>query len=364
MRKFILGALFALFISQAHAASGIIAGAIRFDAWYANSGNALESQNSMGPLPYQFRSPINCPAASTQKVVCSGAQSVMDAEIASAVSGGLKYWGFNQFSPTSALSAGFNLYQSSTHNADINWCWLSDLGFLGSTGNFSTQNAAYVAQFQQANYQKVTVSSANRPVFYIQWNTANFATNWSSNYTNVAASITDLRAKAIAAGLGTPYIIVMSGVPSTAATIMTNIGADAIGGYNSTFTTVLNGTFASLDTQTQTTWATMAATGAPIVPIAMNGWDTIPRNAKPEASVGTQYLPYIGIMERYAISTNAELVSHLQAAVTYITGHSAAVPSTLLLIYSWNECSEGGGILPSLGDPTGSKLAAIKSTIN
>lgn len=364
MRKIILAAFLALVTTQAQAASGVIAGAIRFDAWYSAGGNALESQNSIGPVPYQQFAPINCPAISTQKVVCSGAQAVMDAEITAAVSGGLKYWAFDQFGVSSDLSTGFNLYQSSSLKNNINWCWISNLGQMGSTGSFSAQNAAFVAQFQQTNYQKVTVSTSSRPVFYILWSTANFASNWASSYANVAAAITDLRSEALAAGLGSPYVVVMSGVPATTATIMTNIGADAISAYNSTFSVALNGIFPSLDTQTQATWAAMTATGAPTVPIAMNGWNIIPRSARPEASVDAQYLPYVGIMQRYAISTNAQLVTHLQAGVTYITGHSASVPSTLMLIYSWNECTEGGGILPTIGDPTGSKLAAIFSTIN
>ena len=31
----------------------------------------------------------------------------------------------------------------------------------------------------------------------------------------------------------------------------------------------------------------------------------------------------------------------------------ATCPSKVFLIYSWDECDEGGGLIPTLGDPAG-----------
>lgn len=350
--------------AQANAASGVIAGAIRWDAWYSAGGNAALAQKALGPQVYQSRAPKNCSPVSTYQITCPSSQATMDAEIAAAVSGGLKYWAFDQYAPSSDLTTGWNLYQSSAHKADINWCWISNLSVMGSTGNFSAVNAAFVAQFLQTNYQKVTVTTAGRPVFYILWDNTNFASAWGGSYTNVAAAITDLRTQAVAAGLGSPYIVVMSGQAASAATINTNIGGDAITAYNALAAATVNGTFASLSTQTQAFWVAQQGTGAQIVPIAMNGFFQTPRISHPESFLGAGAVPYLGVNNVYAIATNAELITHLAAAVTYINSNPAVVPSTLMLIYSWNECDEGGCILPTIGDPTGAKLAAIKATIN
>jgi hypothetical protein len=346
----ILIALVGLVVSApAFAQSGITAGAIRWDAWYSNTSSALIGQQGLGPSIYQSRAPIHCPAVSSIAISCSPSQAAMDAEITAAVSGGLKFWAFDQYTSSSSLTPAWNLYQSSSIKNNINWCWITNIGMMGSTGNYATSNAAFVAQFQQSNYQKVTVTSANRPVLFILWADNDLVNYFGGSTANMAAMISDLRSRTVAAGLGTPYIVIQRGSAASAASNMTSVGADAIGAYNTTTSPILNGTFPQLDTQTQAFWATMAATSAPIVPIAMNGFAAMPLIAHPN---------------NFGISTNAQLVSHLGAAVAYINANPAVVPSKLLLIYAWTECEEGGCLTPTIGDPTGSKLAAIKSTIN
>lgn len=365
MRKFFITILALLIsISQANAASGIIAGAIRWDAWYNPTANSLLAQNNLGPKQFQSRSPINCQLGS-QSVNCVGTQATMDAEITAAVSGGLKYWAFTQYASNSSLTTGWNLYQSSSKKNQMNWCWITGLANMGSTGNYTTQINLLAAQMQQTNYQKVTVSATpNRPVIYILWSSSEFASNFGSSYANVTTMFNALRTAVTGAGLGTPYIVIMTSTAS-ASTIITSTSSDALSAYNTTLPllpSALNPSFTLLDTLTQAYWVTMAGAGQPIVPIAMNGWLPSPRSYHP--STLAPQIPYIGIDNLYGISTNSQLVTHLQAAVTYITANPSIVPSTLLLIYAWTECDEGGCITPTYGDPTGSKLAAIHDTLN
>lgn len=351
----------------AQAASGIIAGAIRWDGWYSITplSGSINAQNALGPQQYQSRAPSHCTAPSIYAISCVGTQAVMDAEITIAANNGIVFWAFDQYAPASDFSVAWTLYQSSSLKASINWTWIQQMDLMGSTGAYATQMDALVVQMQQSNYQKVTVSTANRPVWFILWNTTYFASKFASSYPNVAAAITYLRAAAITAGLGTPYIVVLTGTAATAATIATNIGADAISTYNTPVSSVVNGTFASLDTQTRADWVTMGATGTPIVANAMTGWDRSPRVARPVPwEISTGQKPYFGFNNVYAQSTNAELVTHLAAAVTYINANPLIVPSKLLLIYAWDENDEGGGsLIPTRGDPTGARLAAIKATI-
>ncbi len=364
MRTFFLVAIALLISTSAFAQSGVIAGAIRWDAWYSNTGSALVGQQGLGPSIYQSRAPINCSAISNIQITCPANQATMDAEITAAVSGGLKFWAFDQYASSSSLTPAWNLYQSSSIKNNINWCWITGLSNMIASGSYTATNATYVTQFQQSNYQHVTIASVSRPVLFILWSDADVTGSFGGNIANVTAMITNLRSQAIAAGQGTPYIVIMRGVPATAVTDMTTVGADAISAYNPLTTVTLNGTYASLDTQTQTFWATMAAAGAPIVPDAINGFAAMPLIAHPNNFGGTLPKPYFGINNVYAISTNAQLVTHLQAAVSYINANPSIVPSKLLIIYAWTECEEGGCLTPTIGDPTGSKLAAIKSTIN
>lgn len=349
-------------------ASGIIAGAIRWDAWYARTSPALDAQASLGPSMFRYRAPVHAVSTSPYTISCVGTQAVMDAEIAAAVSGGLKYWAFFQpipSNPIAPMDVAWSLYQSSTHKGDISSVWMSAISFFGSTGSFSTQMDLISTTLQQSNNLKITVSTANRPVWIIRWSAANFTSQFGGSYPNMKAAIDYLRASVVAAGFGTPYIIVMDGGTATNAAIVAGIGADAVSSYIPGFTSTLSGTFAALSTQTQAWWVTEAAAGVPIVPTAICGWDRRPRIAQPKPWEVPGQKALIGMNNYFAEATNAELVTHLGTAVTYITANASIVPSTLLLIYSWNECDEGGGCLtPSIGDPTGSRLAAIKATIN
>lgn len=369
MFKFLLSIfLLVLFQIPVHAQSGIIAGAIRWDAWYGITpgGSAISAQQSLGPTIWQFRAPKHCSVISTISVECVGTQAVMDAEIAQAAAGGLKYWAFVQEAPTSDLTIAWNLYQSSTTKGNINWTWISSPGSLGSTGNFTTQMNLYASQMQQSNFEKITVAGvANRPIFYILWDSTSFASNWSSNFSNVAAAITYLRGKVTAAGLGTPYIIIMSGTPATAASVVTGIGADAITSYSLPATVAFKGTAASLISQAATFWTRETSTGIPMVPIAQTGADTRPRLIHtPNFNVASGARPSLGASKYYVASTDAEFAGEVTAAVAYINANPASAVSKLLLIYAWNENDEGGGGLnATIGDPTGIRLSTIASII-
>ena len=68
--------------------------------------------------------------------------------------------------------------------------------------------------------------------------------------------------------------------------------------------------------------------------------------------------------EKYAIApTTDQLTAHLQAAVDYVASHPAQCPSKAILIYSWDECDEGGNaIIPTYtgGAPDTSRITALQ----
>ncbi len=84
----------------AHAPSGYsgarpIVGAIRWDAWYGESGPVKEVERSLGPKKYHFRLPFFARVFGDDQVRINGdAETIMDQEIAFAAEAGLNYWAF------------------------------------------------------------------------------------------------------------------------------------------------------------------------------------------------------------------------------------------------------------------------------
>src|ERR1700684_1388535 len=71
--------------------SSVIAGAIRWDAWYQDTDISVSAQESLSPERYFRRAPFFCSINSAKQVHCLGTPEAMDAEIHAAVKGGLKY---------------------------------------------------------------------------------------------------------------------------------------------------------------------------------------------------------------------------------------------------------------------------------
>lgn len=366
-----LAAYSALPNSPAKAAANVIAGAIRWDAWYSNQGDAHAAQNSLGPQVYQYRAPWFSQVLNQNQISSVGTQANMDTEIQCAANAGLKYWAFDQFNPAGSdgmFVNGWNLYQSSSKNNLINWCWMAgdDPAYMGSTSNFSTQVAAYVAWFQQSNYQKVL---ANRPLFYL--NFAQAPAGYGGSNSNYAAFITALRTATTSAGLGTPYVVVCGGVP-TSSNFMTAIGADAISAYLAlTPTPAQPNPFSALNASVQGFWTQMKNTGAKMIPSCVTGWDTRPRKQNPVPwQVTTSDPPYAGLLNYVTPGMTSEIASQIQAAVSFVGSNASACETTAILIYSWTECDEGGGcLIPTLGDPpqvgnTSNVLTAVGSVLN
>lgn len=95
-------------------------------------------------------------------------------------------------------------------------------------------------------------------------------------------------------------------------------------------------------------WTTMGSTGTPIVPICQTGWDTRPRIQRPPSFVKIK--PHFGESAYVVAPSPAQLTAHLQAAVSYVTANPTICPSKAIIIYSWDECDEGGNaLIPSYG---------------
>jgi hypothetical protein len=190
--------------------------------------------------------------------------------------------------------------------------------------------------------------------------TTSFA-NFGGSTAGVATAITNLRAAAASAGVGNPYVVVMYGTPSQAATWVTAFGADAISNYSAGSTTTTATPWATFEPTVETFWATMGATGTPIVPICMDGFDQRPRKLHPPSTSG--FKPNVNLANYVVAPTPSQLTAHLQAAVSYVVANPTFCPSKAIIMYSWDECDEFGAIIPSYNaaDPGAPVTAALNA---
>ena len=345
-----------------------IGGAIRWDYQYQGPGGgggtstALKELYTLETAQFRGRAPVHFSPTGNNTGLWGDNQSTFDAEIAAAVSAGLKYWAFFRQSVGSSVHDpngcfGLNYYQASTKKNLVNWCSIFGIGLLGSTGNYSTQVASIVTECLQTNYQKCF---SNRPVIYLYWSASDLTNYWGGSVSNFTPFVAALRTACVAAGLGTPYLIVMNGLDIS---VMNTIGADAIGGYNAPWPWGLSVPWSTYEPQVEADWAAKAALGVPIVPTAMTGLDQRPRLIRPVFTSGATP-PYFGLNQYAVAPTASQITSHLSAAVSYIAANPAACPSSLLLIYAWNEHSENGNVLnPTLDDPNGTRCAAAGAAL-
>ena len=352
-----------LLATQTHAASGVISGAIRWDAWYENTVGDVcaQAQTVLNPLAWQARAPWFAQAAGDYGLTIVGSQANMDSEIGYAHGAGLKFWAFVEYpvgDPSVCLRQAWTLYQASSAKANINWTWISDLSDLGSTGNYSSQVAKYVSNFQDPQWQTV---SSGRPLWFILWD-GNFASHWGSSYANVAAMITALRAAALAASLGNPYIVVLNTNTNITQAVQeaSGIGADAAGSYGASYWGAYVG---GLVTRAENSWTTLANTGFPVVPTAVVGWSPAPFFQQPQSWYDLGNSPFVGMNEVTIDGSVTQVANHIQDGVTWVQGHASADPSAVLLIYAWDECAEGGGnmLIPTVGNPPPSSLLSALS---
>jgi hypothetical protein len=159
------------------------------------------------------------------------------------------------------------------------------------------------------------------------------------------------------AGLGEPYIVILD--TAQGGQIVEQTGASALSSYASGFRKSAYAPYRSLDEQTRQYWSTLAKTGEPIIPIAMVGWDTRPKMEHPLPWEAKTAATKPDLTQYFVLPTPTELADHIRAATEYIDRNRDVCPSKVLLIYSWDECAEGGGLIPTLGDPAGSYLSAI-----
>ncbi len=339
--KFYLALLFLLSIVKISSGQNPTIGAIRWDAWVGDLNTdgvgaayvGLQVERSLGPNKYHFRLPFYGIEMGIDKVQArSLTPTIMNQEIAYATDAGIDYWAFVYYPDNSGMDSARVLYDGSHNKNNVKYCYV--LG-ASSAPSFTW----LVTKFSETNYQKVLTS---RPLLYIF--------GGASGYT--ASMITNLRNLTTAAGLGSPYIVVMDANSSNASSALASIGADAISAYVKTGSG--GGSYASLVSAENTNWDSHKDTGRKVVPWVTSGWDTRPRYDNP-VSWGT-----VGVDNWVQTATAIEIADHLSDGINWVGNYPLSADANTVLIYAWNEFDEGGWICPTLYNGT-DRLDAIKN---
>lgn len=342
--------------------SGVTFGAIRWDAyWDLSVGSyANNTRAALSDAEYQFRAPIHSQVLAANVITYDCSQQAFDNEITFAAANGLHYWAYLLYPETSTMTAGIHFHMSSSIASQMKFCLMLQTSGLGTPSTYQTVIDAIFTNYVSKPFY--FLFSDGTPLVYIYYVASDITSIWGDLPTFKTA-IDYLKSKFLAAKGKTPYVVVLTITGADA--VRVGIGADALSSYVGNAPQVIDGTYSNLDTATQSVWASQASqvsgSGGNIVPTCVLGWDNEPRIRRPGSTTGQ--IPEQKMRYRYALPTNTEAAAHVQSAVTYVLANPTICPKKTILCYAWNENDEGGWLTKTLGDPTGSRLAAIAPVI-
>ncbi len=328
-----------------------IVGAIRWDAWYGTGGVVQAVERSLGQPKYHFRLPWFARLLGGDRVSINGdSPGIMEREIAYAARAGLNYWAFlNYWQDSSDLGIGLKRYLAASDKKGVRYCLLEEGGRLDRIG--AKAWGSLVQHFRSPDYQKVL---GGRPLLFV----------YIKPRSLTRADWDELRRQTVAAGLMTPYLVLMGWDLGQDLKDMAELGFDALSAY------ARGGAYSmeqpSYEEQgrllKQRLWDEWESRGIPCITLASAGWDTRPRNERPPEwikDLKVQPAPAPVPLEQQrplvdsVTGTPGEVASHLFEAVRWTRTHRDINPANAVIVYAWNEHDEGGWLQPTLG-PDGS----------
>ncbi|MBV8209788.1 MAG: hypothetical protein JO133_06965 [Burkholderiaceae bacterium] len=337
-------------------------GAIRWDAWYdpADGAVAKAVEKTLTPVPYRHRMPFFGTVTASNAVRINGySQDIIDREIDMAANAGLDYWAFDTYPPGSPLGNALQLYLSSRHRDRLRFCAINALS--STIPYFAAQTDYLMDLICQPGYVLV---EGQRPLFFA-YTISDTQIAADGGIALVADWVQQIRIRARRDGPGDPYIVLtQEGDLTRAALLCSQLGLDAVAQYATAIGPFGGAPFVTLAKLVEAFWdQQVAATGFPIIPNVMTGWDTRPLSENP-----VPWEPQPAPDHYYQPATPDEIARHLERALLWLKTHRSAAPANTALMYAWNECSEGFGALVPTYDPEGpsgdpSRLRAIASVL-
>ena len=337
-------------------------GAVRFDAWY-DPANTIDQQCAavLSAATYQDRLPANAQVVDGVASWPRATQATIDAEIGAALQAGLSFWAFDSYQPDDSLSLALQLYLSSSLRSRLRFCMLGQTSNWGDGGQDQPSLLRDIMMMTQPGYMTVL---GNRPLYLVLDSASSQTTGLPAG--GVPAAIALVRQQVQAAGGGDPYIVWLSGAAladysNIAAAMLA--GADASGAYAVPRLDGAEQPYTSLTATARSDWQARAASGYPMVPTAMSGWDQRPLIETPQP-----FYPIssdLNLDNFYDRATSAALAGHIVELVDYLVTNRMSCPAQVGLIYAWNELAEGGWLMPTYtaDGPDAGRVAAVGAAL-
>ncbi len=298
-------------------------GAIRWDAWVGDLAEpGLEAEESMGPAEFQWKAPYYSVILDDYHILARATtQEIIDDQIKYASEAGIDYFAYLYYA--GALSTALTLHFTSARKEDVKFCMIVDSGRLNS----SVVSLLANYYFKRSFYKTVNIEGIDRPLLYL------FQCN-----TNTASMIASLRAACTASGVNNPYIVAMhthlcEGIDYDA------VSNYAVGGYGGE-------SYSSLALKAADNWDDQKNAGHKVIPLVTSGWD--PRSWMKTRNPYPWHDPNINSWT--VPGTPVEIANHLQDGIDWLNNNSTTAEANTILIYAWNEFSEGGWICPTKGE--------------
>lgn len=337
-----------------------LAGAIRWDAWYAPGSEPTQAiERSLTPLQFQPRLPFFAQLDAKHRVSLPAlTPKLMDLEIAQAAYAGLDFWAFVGYPAGSPMTVALRQYLASSMRRGIRFCMFTQLEYWGTSRAPAPLIDEHIALMKHDAYLRVF---DGRPLYFLGFITAAKANERWGGIEGLRAQIARFRESALAAKVGDPYLVLGGYTRETAALAPVLASGDAIGTY-AIADPRGTGDYAALAHFAESGWQTMAAgVDKPVVPTVMTGWDRRPRVEHP-VPWERQQRPGAGIEFYYGVPQPAELSAHLRRAFAFIQSQPTSCRAPVALIYAWNENDEGGWLVPTVPCDT-SRLEALHAAL-
>ena len=341
-----------------------IVGAIRWDAWYGTGRVVKAVERSLGQPKYHFRLPWFARLVGGDTVSINGdSPGIMEREISYAAQAGLNYWAFlNYWQDSPDLGLGLERYLAAPDKKGVRYCLLEEGGRLDRMGTKAW--GSLVGHFRSPDYQKVL---GGRPLLFVYIRPQVLArADWE-----------ELRRQTVAAGLATPYLVLMGWNLEQDVKDMAELGFDALSAY-------ARGGAYSMEQPSykeqgrllkERLWDAWEKRRVPCVTLASAGWDTRPRTERPPdwiKGLNVQAAPDPVPFEQQrplvdsVTGTAGEVASHVFEAVRWTRAHRDINPANAVIIYAWNEHDEGGWLQPTLGSdglPDEERIKALEKVL-
>lgn len=283
-------------------------------------------------------------------------QSVTDREIKYAADAGIDYFAFCHYGKHKdngwQLRDNLEAYINSPLKSRIHFsliCIGEHVGaglINGATGPDLTENdwKAYVREYitliSEKTYQRVL---NNRPLFFIFGPKA-LSTQLGDKKESVKklrAAIIYLRKELQKKNLGNPYVVGMNAGGIWSEKYIDEAGLDAVSAYRGCFGATTKGTpYSKLSKNIRKQFLEENKKREIIVPL-LSGANHLPRH---------KLLPKKFSANHYLEPKPGELAKHVKFGLDWVNNHPKQCPARSVLIYAWNEHSEGGFLCPLMGE--------------